>query len=204
MSGRRRGRPPATSSDDTRRGLVDAARLHFATVGYDAASLTSIAADAGLTTTATYHYFEGKAELFESVARDTIDLVWVGLLDRVAEADTLSDQVEAFLSGADDVGADDRLLSAFLVSVPVEARRTPAFEPVLRELAGRQGAVFDHMAATGLATGELRDLGHGEASAMLRMLLLGWSYETHYQPEYRSVRADVVRSAVAWWGRRTG
>jgi AcrR family transcriptional regulator len=54
-------------SEATRKQLIACARLRFATDGYDATSLETIASDCGLTKGALYHHFSGKADLFEAV-----------------------------------------------------------------------------------------------------------------------------------------
>jgi AcrR family transcriptional regulator len=63
-SGRRRGRPPATDSADTKRAILDAARRLFAERGYGAVTNKDVATAAGITTGALYHYVESKLDLY--------------------------------------------------------------------------------------------------------------------------------------------
>ena len=63
----RRGRPPGGNSDETRQAILDAALRHFAERGYASTTITAIAADVGLATSAFYHYFDGKEQLYEAV-----------------------------------------------------------------------------------------------------------------------------------------
>jgi AcrR family transcriptional regulator len=51
----------------TTKDLVGAARAHFARVGYAAASLDAICAQAGITKGALYHHFRNKRTLFRAV-----------------------------------------------------------------------------------------------------------------------------------------
>jgi AcrR family transcriptional regulator len=60
-----RGRRPAGA--DTRGSIVEAARAEFASVGYAAASLRSIARRAGVDPALVHHYFDGKPALFGEV-----------------------------------------------------------------------------------------------------------------------------------------
>ena len=197
---RPRGRPPATDSAETRETIIDAARVEFAVRGFDATSLTSIASAAGLTPSALYHYFDGKEALYEAVVHRTIEVVWDGLLQRVRSGDDLATQVDLYIAEADRYGSDSRLFSSFLIGVPVEAKRNPAFASLAELLATWQTRVFDQLAETGHRTGELaRFRSRSEASQALRLLLLGWSFETHYQPTLRAIRAEAARSAVAAW-----
>ncbi|MEL4357755.1 MULTISPECIES: TetR/AcrR family transcriptional regulator [unclassified Luteococcus] len=59
---RRRGRRPAGA--DTRATILASARKLFATRGYDAVSLRSIARDADVDPALVHHYFEGKPAVF--------------------------------------------------------------------------------------------------------------------------------------------
>jgi AcrR family transcriptional regulator len=60
-------RTQAERTEATTNALVDAARQLFARDGYEATSLDSVAARAGVTKGAVYHHFEGKRQLFEAV-----------------------------------------------------------------------------------------------------------------------------------------
>ncbi|CAL9615402.1 hypothetical protein SUDANB120_05739 [Streptomyces sp. enrichment culture] len=56
---------------ETRAAVLAVARGHFARDGKDAASFNRIIADAGISKTSAYHYFDGKDDLFAAVAADT-------------------------------------------------------------------------------------------------------------------------------------
>ncbi|MHC6624858.1 TetR/AcrR family transcriptional regulator [Streptomyces globosus] len=55
---------------ETRAAVLAAARGHFARDGKDAASFNRIIAEAGISKTSAYHYFDGKDDLFAAVAAD--------------------------------------------------------------------------------------------------------------------------------------
>ncbi len=64
---RRPGRPRGGSvAADTRQRIIEAAIRCFASQGYAKASNKTIAADAGVTATLLYHYFDSKAALYRS------------------------------------------------------------------------------------------------------------------------------------------
>jgi AcrR family transcriptional regulator len=54
-----------------RAAILAVARSHFARDGRDGASFNRIIADAGISKTSAYHYFDGKDDLFAAVAADT-------------------------------------------------------------------------------------------------------------------------------------
>ncbi|MFF8382620.1 TetR/AcrR family transcriptional regulator [Streptomyces kanasensis] len=55
---------------DTQAALLAVARAHFARAGRDAASFNRIIAEAGISKTSAYHYFDGKEDLFDAVVGD--------------------------------------------------------------------------------------------------------------------------------------
>ena len=72
----KRGRPAGTDSEQTKRKILDAARLDFAANGYDGASITSIAANVGIAPSAIYHYFQSKEKLYTEVFKQTSSTIW--------------------------------------------------------------------------------------------------------------------------------
>ncbi len=67
---------PELDSDDGSRGRIVAAALHrFARAGYGKSSIKDIAADAGVTSGAVYHYFPSKRELYRQAGALTFGRV---------------------------------------------------------------------------------------------------------------------------------
>ncbi|GLW09430.1 hypothetical protein Misp01_45590 [Microtetraspora sp. NBRC 13810] len=58
---------------DARAAILAVARAHFARDGKDAASFNQIIAEAGISKTSAYHYFDGKDDLFAAVVADAGD-----------------------------------------------------------------------------------------------------------------------------------
>lgn len=81
--------------------IVDTAAGLFARFGYDAVSTKQLAAEAGVTIGALYHYFSGKEELYERVISSTFSsksLVPRELLDSQAPAqEKLTGMVSLFI-----------------------------------------------------------------------------------------------------------
>ncbi|WP_214105204.1 TetR/AcrR family transcriptional regulator [Acrocarpospora catenulata] len=82
---------------DARAAILAVARAHFARDGKDAASFNQIIAEAGISKTSAYHYFDGKDDLFGAVVADAAarTLTALGPWTEVATADDLWDQVVA-------------------------------------------------------------------------------------------------------------
>lgn len=67
MSTRRR-----LSTTERRAAILEAARAHFATTDYPAASVPSIAAASGSSQSLVFHYFSSKAGLYASVVEESL------------------------------------------------------------------------------------------------------------------------------------
>jgi AcrR family transcriptional regulator len=70
---RGRGRPQARPDEETRAVILDTARQEFATSGYAATSMESVARCAGVSTKTLYRLIPNKAALFEAIITDGID-----------------------------------------------------------------------------------------------------------------------------------
>ena len=70
---RGRGRPQARPDEETRTVILDAARQEFATSGYAATSMESVARCAGISTKTLYRLIPNKAALFEAILTNGID-----------------------------------------------------------------------------------------------------------------------------------
>lgn len=81
----------------TRAAILAVARTHFARDGRDGASFNQIIADAGISKTTAYHYFDSKDDLFAAVVADTTDrtLAALGPWVDVDTTDALWEQLTA-------------------------------------------------------------------------------------------------------------
>jgi AcrR family transcriptional regulator len=70
---RGRGRPQVRSDEATRAIILDAARREFASSGYAATNMESVARRAGISTKTLYRLIPNKAALFEAMITDRID-----------------------------------------------------------------------------------------------------------------------------------
>jgi AcrR family transcriptional regulator len=136
---RRLGRPAAAESGETRARILRAARERFAAGGYRRTSNQAIAAAAGVTPNALYHYFPSKADLFAAAHEAALAV----LLDAYrAAAAGAGEPVERLCAVVEANVALNRAhpgLAEFLATAPLEARRHP-------ELAARLGARGEEIA----------------------------------------------------------
>lgn len=80
-----------------RAAILAVARAHFARDGKDAASFNQIIAEAGISKTSAYHYFDGKDDLFAAVVADAAERTTAALgpWTDVATAEDLWEQLTA-------------------------------------------------------------------------------------------------------------
>jgi AcrR family transcriptional regulator len=122
---RRPGRPPAAKADETRRRIIQAARLVFSERGYDGATFQAIAVRADLTRPAINHYFSSKRSLYREVLDETNKFVIGAGIKQANQETTLAAQLTAFISEATRANAENPAGSAFLISGVLESQRHP-------------------------------------------------------------------------------
>lgn len=177
----RLGRPPGGDSAQTRASIVAAARKVFAERGFTAATVSELAEAAALAPSAVYHYFGGKAELYEAVFDATADAIWTDIAAASRTHDTLLANIEQLLGSTLQLGAERPDHSNFLALVPTEARLHPEFTHLLDRRSKYQDATFSALARLGIATGELTGFGEWEATEIIRSTIMGWFFERHFR-----------------------
>ncbi|MCC3314415.1 TetR/AcrR family transcriptional regulator [Nocardia africana] len=106
-SGRRAG------ESGTREAILDAARTRFAEVGFDKASIRSIAGAAGVDPALVHHYFGTKQQLFSAALNLPIDPELIRAPIRAAELDRLGETVVRTVVGAWDSSVGVHAVAAF-------------------------------------------------------------------------------------------
>ncbi|MGO8655055.1 TetR/AcrR family transcriptional regulator, partial [Rhizobium ruizarguesonis] len=94
---RPRGRPQIRCDDDTRSLIVEAADTQFHENGYAAASIATIAQEAGVSTKTLYRLFPTKADLFASVVSERISRFLLALDPPMLAAADLREGLERML-----------------------------------------------------------------------------------------------------------
>jgi AcrR family transcriptional regulator len=191
VNGRRLGRPVDVDSAVTRQRLLDTARQRFARDGFDATTNRVIAADAGITSGAIYHYFSSKTELYEAVYTETIDLVYGEFEKAAAQADNLLDQFSAILDAAARLNDEDPSLAGFVVGISSEVQRHPALAERLAPYRGRNVRFFRRLVREAAARGELMDdVDHRALEDLLGAVLAGLA-------RFSTITGDAARHSAA-------
>jgi len=170
---RRLGRPPASSSVDTRRRILEVARESFAEFGYGVTTNKFVATRAGITTGALYHYFDSKHDLYVAVYAQVWDHVGRHLGAALASGDTFEGQLTAVLTEARRLNLEDSSLARFLGAARIDIQRHDDLARVLLAEPPEARTLFETMVATGIATGELAARDRQRMLALLRALFVG-------------------------------
>ncbi|MGH9026037.1 MAG: TetR/AcrR family transcriptional regulator [Acidimicrobiia bacterium] len=128
------GRPPSTSSEQTKREILRAARKCFARYGYEKTTNKLIASEANLTAGSLYHYFDSKSELFAAVTSEVLVLFEEGFQGAITNDLPLVDNLIELFDVAISLYESDRSLSDFIAILPIEANRAGGLDEVTRML----------------------------------------------------------------------
>ncbi len=195
-STRRRGRPPATDSADTRQNIFDCARRLFAERGYGAVTNKDVAEAAGITTGALYHYVDSKLDLYVEVHRDMQRRVYGRFIDASASSDTFIGKLDGVLEAAHQLNLEDPTLALFIGTVRTDMRRFPEVaERLERSVAGRDD-FFASIVDAGVASGEVRPVDRELVVEFVRILLIGLTEGGSETPERHRRAIDSIRALL--------
>ena len=143
--------------------------------------MTAVAGAAGLAPSAIYHYFGGKAELYEEVFDATARAVWNDLGASTSDHPTLVAAIDKLVEDSRHINVGRPNHSEFLALVPMEARLHGHFAYLLDERTKYQDETFTQLAELGIRTGELAGFTGVEATEVIRSAIMGWFFERHFR-----------------------
>ncbi len=170
----RLGRPPSSSSAETRRRILRAAQEQFSYRGFDGTSNRVLAEEAGLTAGAIYHYFDSKLDIYTAVFEDVQAHMYERLTQAVEKESTLVHRIQALLEESHQLNKEDPVLARFLGTSRVDAARNPALADALRRIdPQRRRNLFEGMLDLGVETGEIDESSRDQVRAVLRAITTG-------------------------------
>jgi AcrR family transcriptional regulator len=149
------GRIAGVSAEETRARLLGGAATVFAERGYDGASVSALAAAAGVSSGAIYAHFGSKAELFAATLRSHAP----GEIERLLAVGPAAgeDALRTLAERGAALARRDPLDGALLVEAIVAAKRHPDVAALLAEaMAGRERR-FTAFVEAGQAAGVVGD-----------------------------------------------
>jgi AcrR family transcriptional regulator len=191
---RRLGRPPASSSADTRDRLLDVARRCFAELGYESTTNKYLSGRAGITTGAIYHYFESKLDIYAAVHDDVQDRVYRRFEEAVDGVDTFVGQFEAVLETAHQLNTEDPTLAQFLGAARTDKRRHPEIAEALGSFDGRRDRFYRRMVDRGVPTGEITKGDEKMVLALVTTVLIGLTDAVSHDARQHRLAVDALTS----------
>jgi AcrR family transcriptional regulator len=156
MATRQMGRPKDVDSTETRQRLLDAARRSFALYGYAATTNKRVAAEAGLTTAAIYHYFGSQAEMFAAVYDEVQTTVFNAFEKAIADAHGFAARFNAVLDVAVVLNREDSTLGGFLMSAATDTMRHPELREITLPSRNKMSGFMHRIVVEGLDAGDIR------------------------------------------------
>ena len=180
---RRRGRPPATPTGETRARILHAARRCFADCGYARATNRQIADAAGVTAAALYNHFRSKAALFIAVFEEAQDELVRGYQQAIARQ---KDPVKALCAIVDVSArshAEDPSLTRFLSVVMTETRSHEDLQTRMARLPNHIGDLIRELVLKARRKGRIsRSVSTDAIVEMLVAAIAGLALATSEKP----------------------
>ena len=166
----------------TRAALLRSAGRVFAEHGFHQATLEAVAAEAGVSKGALYHYFPSKEQLFLALLEDRLGAglsdIEAVIAERGTESKHLGAAIETFLRR---INRDSRWLP-LLLEFLAYGTRDPAAKTAITEHFLRPAREAPARTARGLGIPESELLSHDELGLVLAALVNGLAIERAFDP----------------------
>ena len=106
-----RGRPQVRPDDETRQIIYEAARHEFASSGFAATSMETVARRAGVSTKTLYRLVPNKASLFEGMVSERLDRFLSDVNLRAVDHDDIEQALVAALIACADLSLDEEVVA---------------------------------------------------------------------------------------------
>lgn len=193
---RKLGRPPASSSAETRQRILEVARIAFAELGYGVTTNKYVATKAGITTGALYHYFDSKLDIYLAVNDHVQRFVYQRFREAIDANDTFLSQFEAILQSAFELNVEDPSLARFIGSARIDVARHDELRDRMSVLPGEGNAILGKLVRNGLATGEIRPEDSRRVAALIRTLFVGLVDAVSDEREEHAAAIDAIRDLL--------
>jgi AcrR family transcriptional regulator len=192
----RLGRPPDSSSVDTRDRIVEIAIHAYADLGYQTTTNKYIAGKAGITTGALYHYFDSKVEMYRAAYEYVQTEIYGRLVPAIDGVVGFVPRLEAVLEAAHILNRDEPWLARFIGAARVDMARDDELRTALGRARGQGYAFFDVLVDDGIAAGELDTSQRDLVISYIRIITIGLTDGASGDTKQHRVAVDAVRMAI--------
>lgn len=172
--------------------MLDGARALFAERGYGAVTNKDLAAAAGITTGALYHYVESKLDLYVAVHDSMRRQVYGRFQVANTSQNTFIGKFEGVLDAARLMNQEDPTLARFVGTVRADLRRYPELAERLGDRQQAQDDFFLDIVESGVATGEIRREDVDLVRRFIQLILIGLTEGSSDTPETHRLAIDSV------------
>jgi len=176
--------------------VIDAARRAFAERGHAGASMRAIAAEAGLTVMALYHYADSKDELFDLVFEEEVGDIYAEYGLAVADCDSLVEEIDVLLDHSRTILVGRPEHTRLVLRALVDRERTRSAQVDLWD--GEVAHFFVDLADRAARRGEIDAGERRNLVSFLSTMLWGLTALNAYDP----ASLDAAVDAVKWSARR--
>jgi AcrR family transcriptional regulator len=192
----RLGRPPSSSSADTRERIVEIAIQAFAELGYETTTNKYIASEAGITTGALYHYFDSKTLMYQAAYEHVQQAIYERLAGALDGIDGFVARLEAVLEAAHELNGDQPSLARFIGAARVDMARNDELRAALGRPDGPGFTFFDTLVDDGIASGEIAPAQRRLVLAFIRIIVVGLTDGASDDNDRHRIAVDAVRAAI--------
>lgn len=192
----RLGRPPASSSVETRARILDVARDAFGVLGYGVTTNKYLATKVGITTGALYHYFDSKIDIYAAVYSHVSEIVFGRFDAAIAGVDTFLGRFEAVLEEAHRLDVEDPSLARFLGSARVDVLRHDEIRPALAALRLPSVDFRRKLIEYGVETGEIRPADQDMVFSFVQIVLVGLTDGMSGNSRMHRVAVDSIKRVL--------
>ena len=193
---RRRGRPPAADSAETKAKIFECARQLFGERGYGSVTNKDLAAEAGLTTGALYHYVDSKAELYAQVYDDVRARYYARFDDAIAGSEGFVGQLEAVFDAAVALNREDPSIAKFISALRFDVRRHEEVRRLVADALAERERYFFAIVEGAVETGEIADGDQALAWEFIRLLLVGITEGAGNPIEEQALAIEAIKAML--------
>ena len=155
-----------------------------------------LAAAAGVTTGALYHYVESKLDLYLEVHRDMQVQIYRRFQVAESSQDTFIGKLEAVLDAAHDLNREDPSLTKFVGAVRADTRRHPEIREALGDSITTRERFFTGIVEAGIDSGEVRRQDAELLQEFIRLILVGLTEGSSESLEQQRRAIDSIVAVV--------
>ena len=192
----RLGRPPSSSSVETRERIVEIAIQAYAELGYEATTNKFIAAKAGITTGALYHYFDSKILMYRAAYEHVQSEIYDRFAVALSDVEGFIPRLEAVLEASHALNRDEPWLARFVGAARVDMARHDDLRTGLGRPRAQGYTFFDTLIEEGIAAGELDPSQRNPLRAFIRIIVVGLTDGASDDNERHRQAVDAVRDAL--------